>query len=489
MTTTNQQVKLLMKKIKTYNQETAAAKSGMDVKTARKYIKNGQLPSDMKKVRNWKTRVDAFEAHWPECEKMLETSPGLEAKTLLDYLITQYPEHYRENQIRTFRRRVSQWRAEYGKEKPVIFNQDLKPGRQSQSDFTCMNALEITINGQAFPHLLFHFMLPFSRWEAIQLCYSESFESLSLGYEKAVWSLGYVVAEHRTDNLSAATKAMGSQREFTERWQAFMYHYGVQPTTNNRGVSHENGSVEKSHDLLKKSVEQQLLLRGYRDFDTIAQYCQWLEKLVANRNCPRKEALLEEIPYLKELPDKKWHSPEVTLVRVSSGSLIHILGEVYTVPSRLIHYTLKAYIYPEEILLLYGDKTVQTMPRAKPGSLSGVNYRHLIDSLLRKPHAFAQYRYREALFPRLCFQQAYEQLQLRRPASADKEYLKLLQCAKVHSEQQVTEALELLLEDGQLPLLDAVKSLIDVYHQERLEVSVLEPKLSDYDQLLNREMH
>ena len=99
MTTTNQQVKLLMKKLKKYNQETAAAKSGMDVKTARKYIKSGQLPSEQKKVRVWKTRPDAFEAHWPECVKMLEASPGLEAKTLLDYLIDHYPDHYRANQI------------------------------------------------------------------------------------------------------------------------------------------------------------------------------------------------------------------------------------------------------------------------------------------------------------------------------------------------------------------------------------------------------
>jgi hypothetical protein len=168
MITTNQQVKLLMKNLKKYNQETAAAKAGMDVKTARKYIKSRQLPSDMKNVRQWKTRPDAFEAHWSECVEMLETSPGLEAKTLLDYLIGQYPEHYRTSQIRTFRRRVSQWRAEYGKEKPVIFNQDLKPGCQSQSDFTCMNALQITINGQAFPHLLFHFMSPFQARSATE---------------------------------------------------------------------------------------------------------------------------------------------------------------------------------------------------------------------------------------------------------------------------------------------------------------------------------
>lgn len=486
MITTDQQVKLLMQKLKKHNQEIAAAKAGMDVKTARKYLQSGQLPSEMKAAHTWKTRPDAFALHWPECAQMLETSPRLEAKTLLEYLIRQYPEHYTIHQMRTFRRRVSNWRAEFGALNPIIFNQELKPGRQSQSDFTNMNELNITINRQPFNHLLFHFMLPYSCWESIQLCFSESFESLVTGFEKAVWELGYVVKEHRTDNLTAATKAMGgSRREFTERWQEVMKYYDIIPTTNNIGVSNENGSVEKSHDLLKKAIDQQLLLRGYRDFDSQKAYVQWVEELVASRNHYRKERLLEEIPLLNELPDKKWHSPTIVTVRVSTGSLIHVLGETYTVPSRLIHYSLKAYIYPEEIILFHGNKILQKMPRIYEGSLAGINYRHLIDALIRKPGAFAQYRYREAMFPYPCFREAYEKLQRNKPANADKLYLQLLQLAKVHSEHQVCEALILLLEDGQLPIAETVKSLVDVVQEERLKVHVNEPHLADYDHLLS----
>src|SRR6266568_5099923 len=260
MTTTNQQVKLLMKKLRKYKQEVAAAKAGMDVKTARKYIGSEELPSDMAAPHAWKTRPDAFATHWDEIAKMLEASPGLQGKTIIAYLARKYPDHYQQQHLRTLQRRIRDWRAEAGPSQPVIFRQDIKPGKQSQSDYTCMNALNITINCQAFKHLLFHFMLPWSHWESVMPCFSESFDTLVCGYEKAVWELGCVAPEHRTDNLTAATQAMGSQREFTDRWQQFMAHYGVTPTTNNPGVSHENGSVEKSHDTLKNAIEQELML-------------------------------------------------------------------------------------------------------------------------------------------------------------------------------------------------------------------------------------
>jgi hypothetical protein len=236
MTATNQQAKLLMKKLKKYTQEIAAAKAGMDVKTARKYIKSQQLPSEMQATYK-RTKPTIFTSHQDEIAKMLETSPGLQAKTVMGYLVRKYPDQYKLNQLRTLQRHINDWRAQNGASQAVIFRQDIKPGKQSQSDYTCMNALNITINSQTFKHLLFHFMLPYSRWESVYLSFSESFDTLVLGYEKAVWELGCVATEHRTDNLTAATQAMGSRREFTDRWQQFMSHYAVTPTANNPGVS------------------------------------------------------------------------------------------------------------------------------------------------------------------------------------------------------------------------------------------------------------
>lgn len=474
-----------MKKLKKYTQEVAAAKAGMDVKTARKYINSRELPSDMKGAHVWKTRTDVFAAHWDEIEKMLDASPRLQGKTVLAYLIRKYPHHYEQKHLRTLQRRIRDWRAEKGTSQAVIFRQDIKPGKQSQSDYTCMNSLNITIHGQAFKHLLFHFMLPYSRWESVTICFSESFETLVLGYEAAVWDLGCVAPEHRTDNLTAATQAIGSRREFTERWQQFMAHYAVTPTTNNPGVSHENGSVEKSHDTLKNAIEQELMLRGNTDFSTQQDYMTFVRKIVDGRNALRQDRLLTEMDYLAELPDKKWHSPIIIRARVSSGSVIQILDVPYTVPSRLIHYTLKVYVYPDEIVLFYGNKKLQTMPRANAQSLDGINYRHIIDSLIRKPHAFANYQYHEALFPRLCFRKAYDVLRDSTPANADKQYLKLLQLAKLHSEQEVACALELLLEEHQLPTPEVVKSLMDVYTKERLSVYVHQPDTTEYDSLLS----
>jgi len=484
MTITNQQVKLLMKKLKKYNQETAAAKAGMDSKTARKYIKSKMLPSDMRAPYQ-RSQPTLFAEHWDEIAQMFKASPGLQAKTVMHYLVKKYPEHYQVGQLRTLQRHLHHWRAEHGASQGVIFRQDIQPGKQSQSDYTCMNALEVTIYRQAFKHLLFHFILPYSRWESIYLCFSESFDTLVLGYEKAVWELGWVAGEHRTDNLTAATHAMGSHREFNDRWAQFMAHYAVVPTTNNLGVSHENGSIEKSHDTLKNAIDQELMLRGSRDFSTQKDYLSFVEKIVAGRNASRKEALSREVDLLKELPDKKWHSPIVLRARVSTGSVIQILDVPYTVPSRLIHYQLKIYVYPDEIILFYGNKKLQRMPRVAAGSLAGINYRHLIDSLVRKPAAFAHYQYHEAFFPRLCFRKAYDALRQSMPARADKTYLKVLQLAKLHSEQEVSEALELLLEEHHLPTSDAVKSLMDAYKQARSEAQVYQPNVADYDSLLS----
>jgi hypothetical protein len=485
MTITNQQVKLLMKKLKKNNQEVAAAKSGMDVKTARKYIKSKELPSDQKTAHTWKTKIDPFEDDWDKLKEMLGNAPGLEAQTLMSYLLTKSPEKYKASQLRTMQRRVKDWRAEFGENKHVIFRQESHPGKQSQSDYTCMNSLNITINSNPFKHLLFHFILRHSRWESIKLCFSESFDSLAAGMEKAIWELGGVAAEHRTDNLSAATKAMGNKREFTDRWLEFNSHYNMIPTTNNPGVSHENGAIEKSHDLFKKTVEQALLLRGSRDFSTQKEYIIFLEVIVKTRNYGWRTEIADEINYLLELPECKWNSPIIIRTRVSSASIIQLLNYPYTVPSRLIHYSLTAYIYYEDIQLFYNNKEIQRMPRVYDDSFAGINYRHLIDSLIRKPGAFANYRYQPALFPRLCFKKAYDLLQRKLPITADKHYLKLLQLAKVQSEQEVSDAIELLMEANQLPTTDSVKSLIDVYNKERQAVIVDEPNLADYDQLLS----
>lgn len=513
MTCTNQQVKILMKELNKHTLTTAAAKAGMDVKTGRKYRLANKLPSEMKLPHYWKKRNDPFNDVWGEVAKMLEVSPQLQAKTVLIHLQGKYFGSYPDGSLRTLQRRFKLWRAQHGADKAVIFPQVHQPGFQSQSDYTDMSKLNITIQREPFSHLLFHFMLVYSRWEYVEICYSETFDSLMHGFENAVWQLGYVAADHRTDNLSAATKLFNAktdkdeasssnngsevkglsekegiknnapkdpQRTFTERWSKVMSHYKVRPSRNNPGESNENGSVEKSHDLFKNAVDQQLMLRGSRDFESLEQYQRFLRAIYQQRNQLKKTALLEEIPHLHTLPDDRWYSPKQIPVTVSPASTVHVLGIPYSVPSRLIALSLRASVYPDKIDLFYGQHHIQQMPKIEYGFL--VDYRHIINSLIRKPGAFKHYQYQAALFPRMTFRNAYDSLRKANPVNGHKDYLKLLWLAKQHGESLVNTAIELLLAENIVPVENEIKPLLDKPIQMPT-VYIQAPNLSDYDQL------
>ena len=72
------------------NLETAAAKAGMDAKTARKYRRLGRVPSELTPGPRWRTREDPFEEVWEEVRNLLEVNSGLEAKTVFEYLQRRY---------------------------------------------------------------------------------------------------------------------------------------------------------------------------------------------------------------------------------------------------------------------------------------------------------------------------------------------------------------------------------------------------------------
>jgi len=484
----DRQVILLRNNMAKYNnQKIAAAKSGMCERTARKYLKEHQLPSALKKERKWRTRTSDIEEVWCEAEALLKLAPKLNAPIILTHLKEKHPEKITEAHLRSLQRRIQQWRSTYGPDQEVIFPQDIKPGRQSQSDYTHMDSLGITIQQQPFPHLLFHFMLPYSRWEAASICFTESFDSLTEGYEKAVWQLGKRAPEHRTDNQSAVATVMHGKSHFTQRWQEFMAHYEVTPSCNNPGKGHENGSVEKSHDLLKKAVEQHLLLRGSKDFESQESYRVFLQGIIDGRNKARQERIREEIDLLKDLPQHQYLAPEITMVKVSSASTITIKGCIYSVPSRLIHYSLKACIYPTVIELYYGRQLVQRMDRGNPKLPYIVDYKHIIHSLVKKPGAFEQYKYRESLFPRLIFRKAYDSYKSAYPKRGHKLYLKILQLAALHGESLVAEVLEKSLEQGVLLEDEALKEKILLQTPKKVpDINIPVPQLRDYNCLLFR---
>ena len=242
---TDEQVRLLMSLLKQgIPRVTAAAKAGMSERTARKYARLGRSPSALEVAHTWRTRPDPFAEVWPEVEGLLRQDGGLLAKAVWRALNERHPGRFQAGQLRTLQRRFNAWRAKSGPDREVFFPQVHVPGEQAQSDFTDMRALGIAIEGQPFPHLLYHFVLTYSNWESVSICPSESFESLSAGLQAALWRLGGVPQEHRTDNLSAATHELADSRgrDFTVRYRELIEHYGLRASRNFPGNAHEKGS-------------------------------------------------------------------------------------------------------------------------------------------------------------------------------------------------------------------------------------------------------
>lgn len=472
-------------------QQVAAARAGLSEKTARKYEQSGKLPSQLSKPRTHRTRPNPFEQDWTWVVQLLEKDWALQASTLFELLCQKRPGHYQEGQQRTFRRHVAVWRALHGPDQEVIFEQIHQPGIRSQSDFTNMNELAVTLGGQPFPHLYYHFVLTYSNVEAISLCFSESFEALAEGVERALWQIGGVPQQHRTDHLSAAIRRLdrAGQEDFTQRYTALMAHYGMQPTYNNAGVSHENGDVEQSHFRFKQAVDQALRVRGSRDFVDRTAYERFVVELIRQRNLKRTARFELEKKELRPLPAVPLAPCRQLEVSVSRFSTIAVLGNIYSVPSRLIGTTLRARIWAERIECFVGPELVLTLPRLVGNHKHLINYRHIIWSLVRKPGAFAEYRWREELFPSLVFREAYDQLQQTHPKNCDQQYLRILYLAATTSQSEVETALGLLAEAKSVPTIERVRELVRLpgereQHLRLAEVKLPPPDLSVYDQLI-----
>lgn len=444
---TDNQVRRLKKLSNTEkNQEIAAAKAGMDPKTARKYLELNRLPSELKRERHWRTREDPFTDVWERVRQQIEESPGLEAKTLFEWLQREFPGRFSDGQIRTLQRRIKLWRATEGPAHEVYFGQKHTPGKLCASDFTHMKELGITIAGQTFEHLVYHFVLTYSNWETGTICYSESLESLTEGWQNAVWELGAVPAEHRTDRLSSAVNNMSNREEFNRRYEALLKYYGVKPQCTNPSSPHENGDAEQSHHRFKRAVDQALLLRGSRDFAERTEYARFLHDLFAQRNAGRRERLAQELMVMRELPGRRMESAKRERVKVDSGSLIHVDRNAYSVNSRLIGERVEARVYLDHVEVWYGQRRVEDLPRLRGRSKHRVDYRHVIEWLVRKPGAFENYRYQEDLFPTSRFRMAYDSLRESAPGGAVKEYLQILKLAAEEGEVQVDSALRDLLD-------------------------------------------
>jgi hypothetical protein len=485
---TDRQVKRLLKLLQSERSlAAAAAKAGMDEKTARKYLKLGKLPCEVKVEHTWRTREDPFADVWYDVKAKLEVNPGLEARTLFEDLQRRYPSRFGDGQLRTLQRRVKTWRALEGPPKEVFFTQVHKPGELCQSDFTYMNYLGVTIQRQPFDHLIYHFVLSYSNWETGTICFSESFESLSEGVQNALWELGGVPKVHRTDRLTAAVQKPDHPEEFTQRYEAMLKHYGLQGAKTQAASPHEIGDVEQRHYRLKKALDQALMLRGSRDFSSRDEYAAFLRKLFGQLNSGRRDRLVEELKVLRRLPDKRLESCKRFRVKVGPGSTIRVNNNVYSVDSRLIGESIEVRLYVEHLEVWYAQRQVENIPRLRGEGKHRIQYRHIIDWLVRKPGAFENYRYREDLFPTHRFRMAYDGLKQRQPSRASKEYLRILHLAARENETAVDDALRTLIDKEQPITFQTVETMLR--SQEPItpatQIAIKEVDIAAYDALLS----
>lgn len=492
---TDQQVRMLMDQMNRHGSiGRAAMKAGMDRSTARKYIDAQALPSELSSPRSWKTREDPFREQAARIDQLLREQPALEAKTLFEILQLEFPNRFHDGQLRTLQRRVEQWRACHDdKTSLAMLAQRHRPGEAAQTDFTSTGELAVTIAGVLHLHLLGVFVLPFSNWQWVTVCLSESMLAIKRTVQRALFQLGHVPLFHQTDNSTAATHQIKKadadlqrKRPFNEEYEALMRHFGMTPRTIEVGESHQNGDVEASNGAFKRALEQALLKRGHRDFDSPELYQKFLDELCRKRNQSRGPRVALELDAMRPLAVERLKEFYEERVKVSCWGTIYIRKNIYSVPVRLIGQELRVRIYEEHLEAWFGERCELRCERLRGESKKRIDYRHLVWSLVRKPGAFERYVYREEMFPTRLFRQAFERLsETKEGVARDLEYLRILHLAASTMQSDVEAALELLMGQPERLTFERVEELVEARRRPvPPKLSPMKPDLKEYDALL-----
>jgi hypothetical protein len=459
---TDRQMRLYMSFRQTETPAVAAAKAGFATSSGYRFEHDPRMPSQ-KKVPRGRRRPDPLGEVWDsEVVPLLKSAPGLRPVAIFDEIRRRHPE-IGAGIRRTLERRIRTWRALHGAERDVIFRQEHPPGRLGLSDFTDLRDRGVRIAGVPLDHRLYHFRLAFSGWEHAHVVLGgESFVALAEGLQNALWALGRAPLQHRSDSLSAAFRNLDedTRQDQTRRYEALCAHYGMEPTRNNRGLAHENGSIESPHGHLKLAIEDALLLRGSRDFDSLDVYRRFIDEIVGRRNARLKKRLELERPTLQQLPERRTTDYEEAIVTVTSTSGFTLKKVFYSVPSRLIGHRLRVRLYDDRLECLLGSTPLMTLRRgrAHPSGKRGhvIDYRHIIHALRRKPMALLNLVYREQLFPRRAYQRAFEALLA---ADGEKRACRIMVGLLALAHERVCEAelgdiIDAELDAGRLPDLD-----------------------------------
>jgi hypothetical protein len=469
----------------------AAQIAGIDERSGRR-IEKGQHRTGPK-TRSGRTRVDPLAEVWEqELQPMLTKEPRLTPITLHEYLVQKYPGQY-QNSLRTLQRRVQQWKAINGSPQEVMFPIRHLPGVMGLSDFTKLKKMVVTINGQEFKHLLYHYRLAYSGWQHVQVVQGgESFISLAQGLQHALQACGGAPEQHRSDSLSAAYKNSGgrSHEQLTKSYEELCAHYHLQPTRNNLGVAHENGSIESPHGYFKNRLTQAMLLAGSSDFPSIEAYQTLIQKVVDTLNAKCSTRFQEEQNYLQPLPKYRYPEYEVVKVRVSVNSTILVRCILYSVPARFIGLSLSVHLYPDCLVAYLGIESVFTLTRLRSPSSQQrrarcIDYRHLVESLRRKPRAFLHCQWQQDILPDERWRSLWQQL--RAQWDADTAARLVVEALYIAATQNLQDAVADYLEQQ---LASGVLTLVGL--QQQFAPAALAPpllvthqhSLTNYDQFL-----
>jgi hypothetical protein len=483
--------KLMKKYMETGKVGASADKAGVDRKTARKYIKEGVAgPTErINEPRPWRTRPDAFKEVWGDIEQMLGREPGLLAKTIFEELQRLHPGKFTASQKRSLERRVGKWKETHGRVPVLSFSQEHRPGEGMQLDWTHCKTLEVRIAGQPFDHLLVHAVFPYSNWEWARVCRSESYASLRLGMQSALWEIGGVPKHHQTDQSSTAThsRGYGKGREFNGRYLGLCVYYGMQARVIGVAEPEQNGDVESLHRHLKTALDQALRLRGSRDFTSQQLYEEFVHGVIRQRNANREKKVAIEMAALEPLPSKRLPEYDEIRAEVNREGIVRVGKQGYSVPARWVGK--KVRVRMEETRVEVYDATNQerilsTQRSTNQGTY--IDWRHVIVQLLRKPGAFERWRYRESMYPSLCWRQLYDRLRKRYSnGRAEREYLRILALALEYPIEDMEAKIEAL---GPKVSLDAMRQSLGIRTQVidmEFGVNVGE-SLAAYDNLIKK---
>jgi transposase InsO family protein len=470
----------------------AAAKAGISTATAYRIENDPRLPSQKFKPRG-RRRPDPLANVWgSEIVPILEAAPGIRAIAIFEEICRRHPD-LPTGVRRTLERRVANWRALNGPSQDVIFRQEHPPGRMGLSDFTDMNGLGVTIAGVLLLHRIYHFRLAFSGFaHAHVVLGGESFVALAEGLQNALWALGGVPEQHRTDSLSAAFRNIdrNTHEDQTRRYEELCAHYGMTPTRNNLGVAHENGAIESPHGHLKKVLTDELLLRGSHDFADLLTYRCFVDEVVGRRNARNRKRIEIERAALKPLPGRRTADYEEARVLVTSTGGFPLRRVFYTVPSRLIGHHLNVHLYDDRLECFLGSSQVLTLRRGRPPKDSNkyghvVDYRHVIHALRKKPMALLNLVYRDQLFPRPAYKCAFEALLANEGEKiACRTTVGLLALAHDRAcEAELADAIQAALDGDEMPDVHRLHKRFTPDHVSIPEVTVAVTPLSAYDEL------